>query len=183
MTRVVGGWRDQLGAARRKLEIAGFHIGRLRAEGSAAGTERPPVPVQAHFEGALVALADAMDRVAEAANAALDLRLPSRDLVGGAFTELGSRIPAVRVWFKSALLSDLRRGLRAARYAPTEGAPGWQWEVGAPNYRGSRELIEYAAACEEHGQQLGQLLDGIEGVLAEGGPERLKEEEPWRDDG
>jgi hypothetical protein len=171
MLRVVGGWRDQLGAARRKLELTSFHVARLRAELAATGHERtelPPVPVQAHFEGALVALVDAVDRVAEATNGALDLRLPSRDLVGGAFTELGTRISAVRVWFKNALLSDLRRGLRTARYAPSDPAPGWQWEAESPNYPGSRDLLEYAVACKDHGQHLGQLLDVIDGVLVEG---------------
>jgi hypothetical protein len=171
MSHVIGGWRDQIGAARRKLEITSFHVGRLRAalaEPGLEGTEPPPVPVQAHFEGALGALADALDRVAEAASAVLDLRLPSRDLVGGAFTELGSRIPAVRVWFKSALLSDLRRGLRSAWYAPAEPGPRWFWEAETSNYHGPRELLEYATACEDHGHQLELLLDDIERVLGEG---------------
>jgi hypothetical protein len=176
MSQLVGDWPDQIVAARRKLEVACYHLGQLRAELTAPGLPRsecPPVPIQAHFEGVLVALLGAVEKVAEATNTALDLRLPLRDLVSGTFTELGSRLPDVRSWFKQEIYSDLRRCLRAARYAPAPNTSPARWLVKSEGngHRRLRELLEYATAGEEHGRQLERLLVGIEGILTAGQPD------------
>jgi hypothetical protein len=172
MPRVVSDWRDLITAARRKLEIATFHLGRLRAELKSpglGGSELPPIPVQAHFEGVLIALMAAVDQVAEATNFALRLGLRPAGLVAGAATELGNRLPDVRSWFGQEIYSDLRRiRVRAVHYTYTKSPSlaRWRVESAETSYRGSRELLEYATAGVEHGKQFACLLNSIESELA-----------------
>jgi hypothetical protein len=59
------GWRDYCYAARRKIDIAEYHLECLRAQASQGRLELT-IPVQAHLEGILFALVATADQMAEA---------------------------------------------------------------------------------------------------------------------
>ncbi|HVK09337.1 MAG TPA: hypothetical protein VM597_11220 [Gemmataceae bacterium] len=172
MPLVADDWRDLIAAARRKLDIAKFHLGRLEAELNVpglTGADLPPIPIQAHFEGVLIALMAAVDQVAAATNSALSLRLTKYDLVAGAFKELGDRLPDVHSWFGQVINKDLRRiRVRAVHYTyiKNPSLARWRVESADTSYCGSRELHEYATAGVEYGKQFAHLLSQIESNLA-----------------
>jgi hypothetical protein len=175
MARFTGNWRELTHAAARKIAIAEYHQQRLVIELEAAARSSidsiPPIPVQAHFEGVVIAVMAAVDQTAAAVNQALNLRLPQRELVKGAFGELGQRLPAIRSWYSEDIYADVRE-LRVRvihySYAKNPGAPRWVVEsVGSP-YQYSRDLLDYATAASQHGRRLGELLDNVEAELARG---------------
>lgn len=89
-------WIDYIDAAHRKIRIAEFHLGQLNALlnlGQDPFSERPQIPVQAHFEGVVVATGAAIDQVAQAANSAWKLGLKPSDLFNGTSLEIEKRIP------------------------------------------------------------------------------------------
>lgn len=59
------GWRDYCCAARRKIDIAGYHFEWPGAQAS-QGRLEPTIPVQAHLEGILFTFGATADRMAEA---------------------------------------------------------------------------------------------------------------------
>src|SRR4051812_34794980 len=94
-------WEDYIDAARRKISIAFFHAEELKrrlAENAYPGDGRPPIPVQACFEGVVIASVAAIDQVAQAANSALGLGLSPGKLFEGAAKEISSRIPDFQRW-------------------------------------------------------------------------------------
>lgn len=69
-----GHWDGYIDAAHRKISIAAFHCVQLKhalANCSPPHDGRPDIPVQAFFEGAVVAAVSAIDQIAQAANSAL----------------------------------------------------------------------------------------------------------------
>jgi hypothetical protein len=174
MPQVVNDWRDLIRAARRKLEISSFHLDRLRAELDEPGlkaTELPPIPIQSHFEGVLIALMAAVDQVAAAADLALGLGSDPQHRVDNAVRQLTQRIPEVRSWFDQDIYLDLRRlRVRAVHYTYMKNPSQVLWcvESAGTRYRGSRELLEYASAGVECGRQFACLIDRIERELIAG---------------
>jgi hypothetical protein len=152
--------------------IASFHRSRLESElGSPdlTGAAIPPIPVQAHFEGVIVALMAVVDQVAQAANKALELRLPPHKLVEDAFGKLGDAMPDVRSWFGEEIGRDLRRiRVRIIHYHYTKNPAEHRWKVESADtgYSGSRELLAYASAGIEYVQRLGTMPHSIETELA-----------------
>lgn len=67
-------WRDYCCAARRKIDIAEYHLECLRAQAS-QGRLEPTIPVQAHLEGILFGFVATADQMAETINLGMDLQL------------------------------------------------------------------------------------------------------------
>jgi hypothetical protein len=176
-------WREYIDAARRKLKIAEYHLeelgdklsaAKLRGELSAAKVKEnlpAPIPVQAHFEGVIIALMAAVDQVAEATNIVFAQgRWKPKGLNKRAFKKLGKELEEIREWYNKEITQDLRN-VRVYMVHHTYGKDGSpMWEVEKPedsDYQGSRELRQYASDGMEHGREFGVLLKKIEKVLAE----------------
>lgn len=155
-------------AAKRKSEIARYHTDQLGQEPSLqsyAGTALPTVPVQAHFEGAVVSVMAAVDQVAQAVNSCLRLSLKSDKLVEGAFSAVEEAVPEVGEWYRDPLGRDLRRlRVRMVHYAykKTPEGKGWAVESTDTEYRGSRELAVYAKAAAQYAEKLRDLIPQIQ---------------------
>lgn len=155
-------------AAERKSEIARYHTDQLRQEPSLqsyAGTTLPTIPVQAHFEGAVVSVMAAVDQVAQAVNSGLGLKLPSGELVEKAFSTVGKVVPEVDEWYRDPLGRDLRRlRVRIVHYAykKTPEERCWAVESTGTEYRGSRELAAYARAAAQYAEKLRGLIPQIQ---------------------
>jgi hypothetical protein len=114
----------------------------------------------------LISLMAAVDQIAQATNSARNLRLPPTELVEKAFNVLGDAVPAINSWYKERIGVDLRRiRTRAVHYSYVKNATKDNWAVesaGNRDYGGSRELLAYASAAVDYGEQLGLLLRDIE---------------------
>ncbi len=166
-------WIDYIDAAHRKIDIAAFHCDQLKlvlSQCYSPFTSPPPIPVQAFFEGTVVATVSAIDQVAQAANSALDLSLGSGDLFDGASPEIESRVPAFKGWREQPIGLDLRRlRTRMVHYSYTKSSNGdftWQVETANSNYTGARDLSAYAEAAVAYGRELGVIADELKQSLA-----------------
>jgi hypothetical protein len=160
-------WQDYFEAARRKAEIASYHLDRLKQVTTPAQSPDtvPPIPVQAHFEGVVVSVMAAIDQVAQGVNSALGLNLSSGDLVSGAFDKIIRLLPPAQKWYAYPLGRDLRRlRTRMVHYYYAKSPAGLKWGVESAdtNYDGSRELIAYSTAAVRYAEELGSLLPGLE---------------------
>ena len=155
---------DLIYAAGRQVQIADFHLGELdRVLQTANPSRRPPVPVQAHFEGVVVSAMAAVDKVAQTVNSALNLGLSPSKLVQGAFDQLRVVVPDVGSWFDQPLGRDLRRiRTRMVHYSYSKGneAP-WIIESAGTDYDGSRFLNDYAGAAVKYLWELEKFLPEI----------------------
>ena len=68
------GWRDYCCAARRKIDIAEYHLECLHTQ-ARQGRLEPTIPIQAHLEGVLYAFVAAADQTTEAINLGMELQL------------------------------------------------------------------------------------------------------------
>jgi hypothetical protein len=146
-------WKGFLDAARRKAAVSAYFSERLakaHREVEQPST-LPSTPIQAYFEGVVISSMAAVDQVALGVKKALGLRLPTDDLVSGAFAEVGKALPEVESWFNDPIGRDLRRiRTRIVHYSYSKsGGTGCRWVVeGADTqYEGSRELLDYAKAA------------------------------------
>jgi hypothetical protein len=158
-------WTDYIDAAYRKIDIAAFHCEQLKITlGQYSGPfgSRPTIPIQAYFEGTIVATVSAVDQVAQAANSALNLHLESGNLFEGASREIESRIPSFRAWREQPIGIDLRRlRTRIVHYSYIKSSNGdqkWLVETANENYTGARDLSSYAEATVAYGRKLALII-------------------------
>jgi DNA mismatch endonuclease, patch repair protein len=165
---------DYLDAAARKIDIAGYHVGRLAVELSDFRGEKVPIPVQAHFEGLLYSAAAASDQVGRALRSAESEQVGelrehvTLEKVLAAMNPRKSFVVPLGEWNSAALLKDARKVRNMATHAHYEKTPrGVELEVQKVSdgqYRGSRELGSYSRALLKH-------LNGLKPQLA-----RLRDE-------
>jgi hypothetical protein len=169
-TRPLDGPRgaDYLRAARRKIEIAKYHLEHLlaRLETNPEPIERsdPPIDVQAHFEGVLFSVKAEIDQITELiANA---LNCPYRK----ALAECSERLPELKAWRKDAFfdeLNELRRLAAHHAYVKRPAGPEQRWivdDVGS-SYEGPRELGPYCKAAVAYGEKLMNLTEAAAAQL------------------
>ena len=144
MTGAAEDWHEYIGAAKRKITIARYHLDRLREE--PAQVPEPSIAEQAYFEGVIGAFVSATGQTAGAIHVA-------RGGNGNAppLSRLLGHIPAsntttrLKAWDKDRIVSDVRsiRNLAAHRYYKKAGV-GHAAEVQNPaagsSYGGPREL-------------------------------------------
>lgn len=166
------GWRDYWDAAQHKIDIAGYHLERLRAQAS-EGRLEPTIPVQAHLEGILFAFAAAEDQVAEAIILGMKLGPGRRNL-----KKVLEKMPPSPIrsrlseWHEAPIAADVRDlRVRATHhhYAKTPSGPALVVQdptrAGTPPYGGSRELVSYGEAAVAHLRLLREDLDGLKDYL------------------
>lgn len=161
-------WTDYIDAAHRKIDIAAFHCEQLKAilaQRRGDASERPDIPVQAFFEGVIMAMISAVDQVAQAANSALALHANIGNLFDIASPEIEARVPCFKVWREQPIGRDLRR-LRARivhySYIKSPCADrNWQVEATSSLYQGPRDLPSYAEAAVEYARELGYIADKL----------------------
>jgi hypothetical protein len=170
-------WTEYLVAAHRKVDIAAFHCEQLKSalgryNGSFDGC--PTIPIQAYFEGTVVAAVSAIDQVAQAANSALELRLRSEDLFDCASSQIERRVPAYRNWRDQPIGVDLRRlRTRIVHYSYTKSSSGdlkWEVETVNGNYAGARDLSAYAEAVVVYCRELAVIADELRESFAANNP-------------
>lgn len=164
-------WRSELEAAQRKIAIARHHLTLLEQElagSKSASAATPSIPVQAHFEGAIVSVMAAVDQVAHAYVTGLGLKgnkVKEDKLFERAFTPLAEVLKDIDSWMKDPIGRDLRR-IRTRivhySYGKTPVGPCWVVETAGTDYHGSRELLKYASAAVEFGERLGAIIPQIE---------------------
>lgn len=161
------GWPDYCHAARRKIDIAEYHLECLRAQAS-QGRLQPTIPVQAHLEGILFAFVAATDQMAEAINLGMELQLKNPNLR----TAL-KKMPPVPIqgqltrWHDAAIaadIHDLRVRATHHHYVKMPGGPSLEVQKPARTrpYGGSRTLVAYGDAAIAHLRLLRELLDSLQ---------------------
>jgi hypothetical protein len=172
MPRSSEDWRMELEAAGRKIAVASYHVDCLRDAlkvGGIPSRSAPPIPIQAHFEGVIVSVMAAVDQVAQAINSGLRLQLRPDKLFEGTFGSLGKIYPEIRSWLADPIGPDLRRiRTRIVHYSYRKTPHGLYWvvESARSEYRGSRDLLNYAASALEFGKRLIEMLPQIEIEIA-----------------
>lgn len=161
-------WTNYIDAAHRKVRIAEFHceqLNRVLEKGQGPFSDCPEIPIQAYFEGVVVATVSAVDQVAQAANSALNLHLTAGNLFDGSFTSIESLVPESKKWREQPMGRDLRRlRVRMVHYSYTKSPDGqltWQVETVGSNYGGSRDLSRYAEAAVAYARELGIIADKL----------------------
>jgi hypothetical protein len=168
------GWRDYCDAAQRKIDIAGYHLERLRAQAS-DGRLEPTIPVQAHLEGILFTFAAAEDQVAEAIILGMKLGPRRRNLQEVLAAMPRSPIQGrLSAWHEAPIVADVRDlRVRATHhhYAKTPSGPRTlvvqePTRAGTPPYGGLRELVSYGEAAIAHLRLLQEELGGLKDCLS-----------------
>jgi hypothetical protein len=111
MPRNPENWFELVFACERKLKIAEYHHERLMAELSSsdlAGDELPPIPVQAHLEGALTAIASAEDQLAKAVLMASGMKHDGNNYRDRGMQIISDLMPEVQGWRKKEIGKDIR---------------------------------------------------------------------------
>ena len=165
-------WTDYIDAAYRKIDIAAFHYEQLKIIlGQYRGPfdSRPTIPIQAYFEGTIVATISAIDQVAQAANSSLNLHLESGNLFEGASKEIESRVSTFKAWREQPIGIDLRRlRTRIVHYSYKKSSNGdqkWHVEMAYENYTGARDLSSYAEATVAYGRELALIIGKLKESL------------------
>ncbi len=174
-------WQNYLEAASRELEIVAYHADQLREavkDHSHDSNEAPSIPIQAHFEGVVVSIMAAMDKVVEAVISAWKLPpVDQKDRVKNALEPLALRVPKLKDWLGEEIGRDLRR-IRTRivhyTYRKTPYEEGWFVESAGTKFSGSRELIAYTKSAVEHGKCLQELLPRIKEEIAKGNTPRAE---------
>jgi hypothetical protein len=163
-------------AASRKIDIARYHFSELCGQlgRASAGEALPPIPVQAHFEGVVVCVVAAEEKVKEALRSAYGVSRDDERECKRLYSAFARKLPALAKWYANALLGDIRdvRNLAIHQHYEkklvTEGGPAPVWEVDKPaitKYRGPRELKKYGQSAVEIGAALIGLVPQIEELL------------------
>lgn len=165
-------WKEYIDAAHRKINIAKFHCEQLNIALQQENRldERPSIPIQAYFEGVVVAMVAAIDQVAQAANSALQLHLLPGNLFNGAASEIERYVPEFKTWREQPIGRDLRRlRTRIVHYSYDKSSNGrlsWLVETTSSNYTGTRDLSGYAMAVVAYAHELDDLAQKIEHSLS-----------------
>ncbi len=163
-------------AARRKIDIARYHFSELcdHCGRALAQEELPPIPVQAHFEGVVVCVVAAEEKIKEALRSAYGVSRDDERECKRLYSAFARKLPAMAEWYSNALVADIRdvRNLAVHKHYEknpvTEGGPPPVWEVDKPektNYRGPRELRKYGQDAVDIGAALIGLIPQIEELL------------------
>jgi hypothetical protein len=177
---------DEIGrclfAAKRKIDVARYHLVQLceRLDRTSKPQALPPIPVQAHFEGVVVSITAAEEKVKEALRTAYGVSRDDEHKCKRLYNEFARKLPALAAWYANAspLLGDIRevRNLAIHQYYEkrpiTAGGPAAGWEVDKPEetrYEGPRELKEYSEAALLLGTVLRDLIPQIEELLRRDG--------------
>ena len=172
MSRKASDFREYFDAAGRKVAMAKYHLTELsRVLNEHAGSVQPtpPIPIQSHFEGTVMSVIAAIDQIAQGVNSGLSLGSESGDLFDRAFAAI-KVVPGVVDWVEKPFGRDLRRiRTRMVHYAyakrPHPHRASWVVESAYRAYHGSRELLDYAGAAVEHGEELLVLIRHIESQM------------------
>jgi hypothetical protein len=166
-------WKDYIDAAYRKIAIAKFHCEQLNITLQQEGKTRnklPSIPIQAFFEGVVVATIAAIDQVAQAANSVFQLHLTAKNLFDGASSEIEKYVPEFKDWRENPIGRDLRRlRTRIVHYSYVKASNRelfWHVEAADNNYIGTRDLSGYAKAVVAYADELGSLAEKLEDLLS-----------------
>jgi len=133
-----------------------------------------PIPIQAHFEGVVVSVVAAEEKVKEALRTAYGVSRDDERECKRLYSEFAAKVPALAAWYANPLVGDIRdvRNLAIHQYYEkkriTGGRPVPGREVDGPattSYTGPRELREYSRAALATGTTLFDLIPEIEKVL------------------
>ncbi len=174
-------WVEYLNAARRKLHIAKYHLGKLEVLVRPDNHSQEQIAIQAHFEGVLFAVIAAADQIAEAINLAQRLGLKNPNLRCALDNVEPSEVfDKFSRWWNEPIIRDVRNIRRLATHHHYKKKPptnhsesgGLVLEVEQPQgsslYRGSRELTAYSRAVVEAAKRLEPLLIDLERQLSKG---------------
>lgn len=165
-------WR-YFDAARRKVAMARFHRDELkdRIAGDFLIGERPPVEVQAHFEGVLFSAVAAADQLAEGINLAFELELSQPTIFESLDAMPRGWRPRKRLfkWVRDPIAGDYRAVRRLVTHHWSNKTPrGPVIEIQRPlsgRYPGPRDLGSYCDAVLDHLEVLEELLVDLEAEL------------------
>jgi hypothetical protein len=138
MTQTRAKWQPYLGAARRRIAIARFHLDGLQQllhQNGEVRSDAPPIPVQAYFDGVVTSVSAAIELVTQAIHT-----LPPMARPQGPF---GSLSQDVTDWSRDPFHEDLRRLRNRITHSSYVKAPeGLNWAVQSvgSTWRGSCEL-------------------------------------------
>lgn len=166
-------WREYLHAARRKVDMAGYHLEELRKHMSASQvTPDPPIPVQAHFEGVLYCSIAAQDQCVEAIKTANGLCNQTKR------ARVVDSLPAgikdsFKRWIDAPILRDARDIRRRATHHHYDKS-GWKVPppTGVRAFEGPRELDGYCEQVTGHALELLRIIDDLEETLRGTGSSR-----------
>ena len=156
-------WQDHLESAARQTQIAAYHIKQLKARLEKFNGGAVPIPIQAHFEGVVLASLATIDKVAQAVNSALKLGAKNGEKFQKAFSEIRCLEP-VEKWLQNPFGIDLRRTrARIAHYFYSKDSKGIHFLVEEVDskYDGSREILAYGQSALEYAKELCGLIPTI----------------------
>ena len=163
MTQTRVNWQPYLGAARRRIAIARFHLDGLQKllhQNDEVRSDAPPIPVQAYFDGVVTSVSAAIELVMQAIHTLPPVARPQ-----GTLESLSQDLTN---WYKEPFREDLRRMRnRITHFSYVKSLEGLNWTVqpvGSP-WRGSRELLSYARCAVAYGERLESLLPQIEAEI------------------
>ena len=173
----LGDWNDYLGASRRKIDIAEYHLKYLVGLNPDLCQEddhgRPPIELQAPFEGVLYSFIASTDQLAEAINLKCGLNL-DQPVLQKAAEQMPRSSPRREIlkWMENPLAKDvrlLRRKVVHHHYGKTP--QGLKWMVEKPQesrYHGKREAVPYSQNVVEHLKALHLTIERLESRVANG---------------
>jgi hypothetical protein len=163
MTHTRVDWQPYLGATRRRMAIARFHLDGLQKllhRNGEVHSDAPRIPVQAYFDGVVTSVSTAIELVTQAIHTLPPVARPQ-----GTFDSLSQDLAD---WSKEPLREDLRKlRNRITHFSYVKTPRGLHWTVQAvgSTWRGSRELLSYARCAVEYGERLERLLPQIEAEI------------------
>ena len=163
MTQTRVKWQPYLGAARRRMAIARFHLDGLQQllhQHSEVRSDAPPIPVQAYFDGVVTSVSAAIELVMQAIQT-----LPPMVRPPGFLASLSQDVAE---WYSEPFREDLRKlRNRITHFSYVKAPEGLNWAVQPVGsaWRGSRELWSYARCAVEYGARLESLLPQIEAEI------------------
>jgi hypothetical protein len=159
MTQARVNWQPHLGAARRRMAIARFHLDGLQKLLHQTGevhSDAPPIPVQAYFDGVVTSVSVAIELVTQAIRT-----LPSASRSQGT---LESLTKDVSDWYREPFREDLRKlRNRITHFSYVKTPEGLTWTVQpvGSTWRGSRQLLSYARCAVEYGERFSACVRGV----------------------
>lgn len=162
-----GKFTEYLEAAGRKVEIASYHLDMLKKVmvPPYGSTSVPPIPVQAHFEGVVIAANAAVGQVQKGIDSVHKKSVPKNKKCLGAFWKVSHRVPEIERWCLEPIGRDLqclRNKMVHLSYKKTQtGLLEWIVETVKSNYEGSRELVTYCTRVIKHMKELQGLIPSI----------------------
>lgn len=94
-------------AAGRKIEVARYHFDELCGLLCQASKSQdlPPIPVQAHFEGVVISIIAAEEKVKEAVRHAYGVSRDDEQKCRRIYINVARKLPALSEWYANPLLA------------------------------------------------------------------------------